>query len=56
MELYLMLYYRRIVMSEIILQINDDIEFDKVISLLSPYIAKAEVNHISKKRWNLLHL
>ncbi len=38
-------------MSEIILQINDDIDFDRIISLLAPYIAKAEIKNSDKKKW-----
>jgi hypothetical protein len=30
-------------MSEIVLQINDDMSFDRVLALLAPYIAKAEI-------------
>jgi hypothetical protein len=30
-------------MSEIVLQINDDMSLDRVLALLAPYIAKAEI-------------
>jgi hypothetical protein len=30
-------------MSEIVLQISDEVSLDKIVTLLAPYIAKAEV-------------
>jgi hypothetical protein len=38
-------------MGEIVLKINDDISFDKVITLLAPYIAKAEIKKNNRKIW-----
>jgi len=38
-------------MGEIILKINDDIIFDKVIALLAPYIAKVEIKKANGKIW-----
>jgi hypothetical protein len=38
-------------MSEIILRINDDVSFDNVITLLAPYIAKAEIKSTIGKIW-----
>jgi hypothetical protein len=34
-------------MSEIVLQINDDMSLDQVVALLAPYIAKAEIKQTS---------
>jgi ribosomal protein L31 len=31
------------IMSEIVLQLNDDINLERVVSMLTPYIAKAEI-------------
>jgi hypothetical protein len=38
-------------MGEIVLKINDDISFDKVITLLAPYIANAEIKRTTGKIW-----
>jgi len=38
-------------MDEIVLKINDDVSFDKVITLLAPYIAKAEIKKAKGKIW-----
>ena len=38
-------------MAEIILKINDDISLDKVITILAPYIAKAEIKETKGKIW-----
>jgi hypothetical protein len=38
-------------MGEIVLRINDDISFDKVITFLAPYIAKADVKKANGKIW-----
>jgi len=38
-------------MSEIVLRINDDISFDKVITLLAPYISAAEIKKPIRKVW-----
>jgi len=38
-------------MSEIVLKINDDMSFDKVLSLLAPYIKTAEVKKNNEKIW-----
>ena len=38
-------------MSEIVLRINDDITFDKVITLLAPYISAAEIKRPIGKVW-----
>jgi hypothetical protein len=38
-------------MNEIVLQINDNINFEKMISLLAPYINSAEVKETHKKVW-----
>ena len=38
-------------MAEILLRINDDISFDKVVTLLAPYIATAEVKKSNGKIW-----
>ena len=38
-------------MGEIVLRINDDISFDKVIALLAPYIEKAEIKKANAKIW-----
>jgi hypothetical protein len=37
---------------EITLTINDDISLEKVIALLAPYIAKAEIKNANGKIWN----
>jgi hypothetical protein len=33
-------------MSEIVLRLNDDINLEEVVSMLAPYIAKAEIKQI----------
>ena len=38
-------------MGEIVLKINDEISFDKVITLLAPYIVKAEIKRTNGKIW-----
>jgi len=38
-------------MGEIVLKINDYISFEKVIALLAPYIAKAEIKKFNAKIW-----
>jgi hypothetical protein len=38
-------------MGEIVLKINDDVSFDKMITLLAPYIAKAEIKKSNRKIW-----
>jgi hypothetical protein len=40
-----------VVVGEIVLRINDDIVFDKVIALLAPYIAQAEIKKANGKIW-----
>ncbi|GHV09547.1 hypothetical protein AGMMS50229_19920 [Campylobacterota bacterium] len=39
------------VMSEVVLQINDEITLEKLASLLAPYIAKAEIKEPRGKIW-----
>jgi hypothetical protein len=39
-------------MSEIVIQIHDDISFNNVINILAPYIAKAEIKRTNGKIWN----
>ena len=39
-------------MSEVVLQINDDISLEKIAALLAPYIAKAEIKEPRGKIWN----
>lgn len=38
-------------MSEVVLQINDDISLERLASLLAPYIAKAEIKEPRGKIW-----
>jgi hypothetical protein len=38
-------------MNEVVLRINDEISFDKVVSLLAPYIEKAEIKKFPGKVW-----
>jgi hypothetical protein len=38
-------------MNEIVLRINDEINLDKVVSLLAPYIEKAEIKELPGKVW-----
>jgi hypothetical protein len=38
-------------MNEVVLQINDEISFDRVVSLLAPYIEKAEIKESPGKVW-----
>ncbi|MDR3147632.1 MAG: hypothetical protein LBU00_04560 [Treponema sp.] len=38
-------------MNEVVLRINDEISFDRVVSLLAPYIEKAEIKEAPKKIW-----
>jgi hypothetical protein len=40
-----------VTVGEIVLKINDNISFDKVISLLAPYIEKAELIKAKGKIW-----
>jgi hypothetical protein len=46
-------YYKdkEISMSEIVLQISDDVGLDKIITLLAPYIDKAKVKEAQGKVW-----
>jgi hypothetical protein len=39
------------VVNEVVLRINDEISFDKVVSLLAPYIEKAEIKEPPGKVW-----
>jgi hypothetical protein len=39
------------VINEVVLRINDEISFDRVVSLLAPYIEKAEIREPSGKVW-----
>jgi hypothetical protein len=45
------LKYWRVNMAEIVLKINDDISFDRVITLLAPYITAAEIKNPIGKVW-----
>jgi hypothetical protein len=38
-------------MNEVILRINDEINLDRVVSLLAPYIEKVEVKELPGKVW-----
>jgi hypothetical protein len=37
--------------NEVVLRINDEIDLDRVVSLLAPYIEKAEIKGPSGKVW-----
>jgi hypothetical protein len=39
------------VMNEVVLRINDEINLDRVVSLLAPYIEKAEIKEPPRKIW-----
>jgi hypothetical protein len=39
-------------MSEIVLQINDDMSLDRLMTLLGPYIKEAKVKEPAGKIWN----
>ena len=38
-------------MGEVVLKINDNLSFDKVIALLAPYITAAEIKRANGKTW-----
>ena len=38
-------------MGDIILKINDDVNFDKIITLLAPYVSAAELKKTIGKVW-----
>jgi hypothetical protein len=42
---------KEIGMSEIVLQISDDVVLDKIVTLLAPYIDKVEVKAAQGKVW-----
>jgi hypothetical protein len=39
------------VMNEVVLRINDEISLDRVVSLLAPYLEKAEIKEPPGKVW-----